>query len=68
MGKSIKVRQKLRGRPATGRDPSVTVRIPQAVIDAIDKFGAAQGGALSRSMAIRKLIDDALKGLGYRKP
>ena len=39
MKKSIKVDQKKkRGRPATGRDPMVSARIPAATIGAIDEW------------------------------
>jgi len=57
MAKSIKVHQKKRGRPATGRDPAITVRLPVTLISAIDRWGARN--SFSRSEAIRKLLEQA---------
>jgi Arc/MetJ-type ribon-helix-helix transcriptional regulator len=57
MAKLIKVHQKKRGRPATGRDPAITVRLPVTLISAIDRWGARN--SFSRSEAIRKLLDQA---------
>jgi hypothetical protein len=60
MTKSISVTpKKKRGRPATGRDPHVTARLPQDLIDAIERW-AEKGGA-SRSEAIRRLVEIGLK-------
>jgi hypothetical protein len=58
MGKSITVKPK-RGRPATGRDPLVGVRIPAEVITALDKWAKDEG--VSRSEAIRRLIESAIE-------
>jgi Arc/MetJ-type ribon-helix-helix transcriptional regulator len=55
MAKSISVHQKKRGRPATGRQPAVTVRLPVSLISAIDRWGARN--SFSRSEAIRKLLE-----------
>jgi Ribbon-helix-helix protein, copG family len=54
MGKSIKVTPKKRGRPATGRDPFLTVRVPQEAIDAIEVWAVAN--EISRSEAVRRLL------------
>jgi Arc/MetJ-type ribon-helix-helix transcriptional regulator len=61
MPKSITVHQKKRGRgrPATGRDPAVTVRLPKPVIVAINKWCKANA-IDSRSEAIRRLIEHGL--------
>jgi hypothetical protein len=59
MVKSITVHKKSRGRPATGSDPAVTVRLPQKVLDAVEQW-AEQNGA-SRSEAIRRLVEIGLK-------
>jgi hypothetical protein len=59
MGKSIKVHQKKLGRPATGRDPAVTARMPQSIIDQIERWAQSQGA--TRSEAIRLLVEIALK-------
>lgn len=58
MSKSIKVHQKTRGRPPTGRDPAITVRLPQRIIDQAENWAAAN--KTSRSEAIRRLIEIAL--------
>ena len=64
MVKSIKVHQKKRGRPATGRDPAVTVRLPQAVLDGIESWAARQEDQPARSPAIRRLVELGLKVKG----
>jgi hypothetical protein len=55
MAKSIKVNQKKRGRPATGRDPVSAVRLPTELTTAVDKWGEANG--VNRSEAIRRLVE-----------
>jgi Arc/MetJ-type ribon-helix-helix transcriptional regulator len=59
MAKSIKVAQKKRGRPATGKHPHVAARMPQTLIDEIDRW--AQRSDVSRSDAIRRLVELGLK-------
>jgi hypothetical protein len=59
MKKSIKVQPKKRGRPATGKDPLLTVRAPKAVIQAIEDWAAKNG--ISRSAAVRRLVELGLK-------
>jgi hypothetical protein len=59
MVKSISVKRKSVGRPATGVDPLVGVRFPQDVINKIDTW--AKLSALSRSEAIRRLVELGLK-------
>jgi len=61
MGKSIKVHQKKSGRPATGRDPAVTIRLPQEILDAVATWATKQGDELNRSQAIRRLVELGLK-------
>ena len=51
---------KRRGRPATGRDPLVQVRVPPDVIQAIDRW-AAKFQDLDRSSAIRALVQLGLR-------
>jgi hypothetical protein len=64
MKKSIKVDQKKkRGRPATGRDPMVSSRIPGDVVSAIDQW--AELNETTRSDAIRRLVE---LGLTVRTP
>lgn len=66
MAKSIKVNQKKRGRPATGRDPVSAVRLPAMVTAAVDKWAEEHGA--SRSEAIRRLIELALGSSQSAKP
>jgi Arc/MetJ-type ribon-helix-helix transcriptional regulator len=57
--KSKKAKPKKRGRPATGKDPLVGVRLPDAMIKQIDAWAKREGVA-SRSEAIRRLVDESL--------
>jgi hypothetical protein len=58
--KSIKVIPKKRGRPATGKDPLVALRLPPETISAVDDW-AKRNGLVSRSQAIRELLDRGLR-------
>jgi hypothetical protein len=58
--KSKNVIRKKRGRPATGQDPLVALRLPPDLIEAIDRWGK-QNGKPSRSEAMRSLIEASLK-------
>jgi hypothetical protein len=55
MAKSIKVNQKKRGRPATGRDAVSAVRLPAELTAAVDKWGEDHDA--NRSEAIRRLVE-----------
>jgi|ERR1700722_1860175 metal-responsive CopG/Arc/MetJ family transcriptional regulator len=66
MAKSIKVHQKKRGRPATGRDPAITVRLPQTLMIKIEQWGAIR--ELTRSEAIRGILEQALAPPSQNKP
>jgi hypothetical protein len=59
MKKSSAVKPK-RGRPATGRDPFVGIRLPAPLIEEIKSWAAANE-ANSRSEAVRRLIEIGLK-------
>ncbi|MPZ36375.1 MAG: ribbon-helix-helix protein, CopG family [Rhodospirillales bacterium] len=59
MRKSIKVLPKKRGRPATGKDPFVGVRLPDTMIEALDARADAEG--VTRSETMRRLIEAGLK-------
>lgn len=61
MAKSITVHQKRRGRPATGRDPAVTIRLPQDVLEAVEYWASKQDDKPARSPAIRRLVEIGLK-------
>jgi hypothetical protein len=63
MAKSIKVNQKKRGRPATGRDPVSAVRLPAELTAAVDKWGEDHDA--NRSEAIRRLVE---LGLNVKTP
>ena len=62
MAKSIKVKPK-RGRPATGKDPFVGVRLPTELISQIDAI--AMKSKVTRSEAIRQLLE---AGLSKKRP
>jgi hypothetical protein len=59
MAKSIKVNQKKRGRPATGRDLVSAARLPAELTAAVDKW--AEDHEANRSEAIRRLVELGLK-------
>jgi hypothetical protein len=58
--KSIRVIPKKRGRPATGKDPLVALRLPPEMIADVDGWAERYDKA-SRSEAIRALIERGLK-------
>jgi hypothetical protein len=64
MAKSISVDQNKRGpgRPATGRDPTASTRLPEGVLAEVDHWAAAN--KTTRSDAIRQLVE---LGLGAPK-
>jgi len=61
MKKSIKVMPKKRGRPATGKDPQVVIRMPATMRSAIVKWGATQPDKPLFSEATRRLVEIGLK-------
>jgi len=67
MKKSIKVTpKKRRGRPATGKDPHVTARMPGELINQVEAWGTSHG--LGRSEAIRRLVELGLSVKTQPKP
>jgi predicted DNA-binding protein len=62
MKKSISANKKKRGRgrPATGHDPTVAVRLPRETIFAIDKW-SKENAVRTRSEAIRHLVEKGLE-------
>jgi hypothetical protein len=52
------------GRPATGADPVRTFRFSDEFMARLDEWAAHQPDTPSRSEAIRRLVDIALKGKG----
>jgi len=61
MKKAIAVIPKKRGRPATGKDPLFAFRMPEDMAERVDDWGERQSPPLSRSEAIRALIEKGLK-------
>jgi hypothetical protein len=55
-----KVIPKKIGRPATGRDPVMAVRLPPALRSHIESWAKQQHDKPTRSEAIRRLIELAL--------
>lgn len=62
MAKSISVKRKKRGRPATGTEPLYGVRIADDLMKEIMDW--AESHDLSRSEAIRRLVEIGLKVKG----
>jgi hypothetical protein len=66
MVRSISVKQKKPGRPATGVDPLIGFRLPLETVGQLDRL--ARQDEVSRSEAIRRLIDLGLKAAKAEKP
>jgi hypothetical protein len=65
MKKAISAHKKSRGRPATGQDKSVATRFPGETLRKIEIWSSAQPHQeLSRSEAIRRLVELGLKAKG----
>jgi hypothetical protein len=62
MTKSISVLQKKRGRgrPATGQDPTMSIRLSDKIKAEIDEWASRQDDKPPRSIAIRHLVEIAL--------
>jgi hypothetical protein len=58
MRKSIRVKPKKRGRPATGKDPLIGARLPPELISKLDAW--ASRASIGRSEAVRRLLERAL--------
>jgi DNA-binding XRE family transcriptional regulator len=58
--KSITVKRKKRGRPATGQDPVLALRLSLGLRSDIESWAKQQNDKPSRSEAIRRLIQGAL--------
>jgi Ribbon-helix-helix protein, copG family len=56
---SAKPKKRGRGRPATGRDPMIGLRLPKDDIARLDKWAKANG--CTRSEAIRALIERGMQ-------
>jgi len=55
----INVPRKKRGRPATGTNPRVPVRMPQELIDKLEAW--CKKNDINRSEAIRQFIENGLQ-------
>jgi hypothetical protein len=62
-----KKKKRGRGRPPKpgGPDPSVLIKFPPALLEAIDAYAKRAG--LNRSEAVRHLVEDALRRAARRK-
>ena len=56
----VNVKKRGRGRPATGTDPVVAVRLPPHVLAQVDRWAADKG--YTRSEAIRDMVAYAISG------
>ena len=56
-----KVIPKRRGRPATGKDPLISLRMPKDRIAEVERWAASQEDPPGRSEAIRRLVELGLK-------
>jgi hypothetical protein len=56
-----KATPKRRGRPATGKTPTRTLRLTDEFIANVDAWAAAQPAGPGRSEAIRRLVELGLK-------
>ena len=65
--KSIPVIRKKLGRPPTGQDPVLAVRLPVALRSDIESWAKQQNDKPSRSEAIRRLLEFALAAKGKRQ-
>jgi hypothetical protein len=61
MAKSIKkVGPKKRGRPATGKDPMMSLRMPKELTAAVEGWAVRQPDRPARSEAFRRLVEIGL--------
>jgi len=65
MAKSISVKRKKAGRPATGTEPLYGIRIGDSLMKQIMDWAKAQGA--TRSEAIRRLVEIGLKAKAAAK-
>lgn len=64
---SISVIRKKKGRPATGQDPVRSIRLPDEVMEAVDRACEAEEDASTRSEVIRRILTDYLRKAGHLK-
>ena len=61
MQKTIGGKRPGAGRPATGRDPTRTMRLSDEFVAKVDAWAAQQDDEPGRSEAIRRLVEIGLK-------
>jgi metal-responsive CopG/Arc/MetJ family transcriptional regulator len=61
------VPKRKRGRPATGKDPVSAIRLSLPLRSAIEDWAKQQSDKPSRSEAIRRLVEFALKAKSKRE-
>jgi hypothetical protein len=61
-----KATPKKRGRPATGRDPTMSLRMPPEIRSKVESWALTQGERLTLSKAIIRLIEQALDAASKR--
>jgi hypothetical protein len=59
--KNVAQKKRGRGRPATGQDPHISLRLPVETVAAVDSWAAQQDDKPTRSEALRRLIDMSLQ-------
>lgn len=62
---SISVTHKKRGRPATGKNPHLSIRVDPEIIHAVETYRSNENGNLNQSEAIRRILKDWLTEKGY---
>ena len=62
------VKPKKRGRPPTGRDALVGVRMPADLTVALDKAATKHDGGATRSDMVRQIVRDWLIANGFLNP
>jgi hypothetical protein len=68
MAKSIKVKPKKRGRPATGKDPLMGFRASPEMRASVVRWAENEPDQPTLSEAIRRLVEMSLKSVSVPKP
>jgi hypothetical protein len=68
MAKSIKVKPKKRGRPATGKDPLMGFRASPEMRASVVRWAENEPDQPTLSEAIRRLVEMGLKSISATKP
>ena len=65
--RNLSIKKKRPGRPPTGINPAVGVRLPPKLMRAVDNWRAHQSDVPGRPEAIRRLIETALEAIERRR-